>query len=760
MSYVRLLTVEDDRAVGPIAHALLRAELEKWVLFRRGILRFWKKPGSNQDSSSHAAPGADWVETRRCWEREVGSTPEDVLVLSTIDLAIPESEGQPPQRENGFSIIDQCVGDPRLPFCVVSVHGENRSDLPEVPFLPRPDFSPEGDLVWDDREVDVFMRQVRRMLIEYTDRIQLVVPAKPDSGRLVKRTILLAPDQTGALRDIYLHQIPDYVESADGAGILLLEGTPGSGRGLVVRFLANLMEAEVEFLDFKAADAERGLRLLERLKELSGRDGAGDDGEKVLAYVTLPADKDFKTNPFAAQFLAVFEELLRYRMAEADLGQGPHGGVVFYLPREDRGALTSQRRNDLGMLIRRRIESDVLPSAHIVLPGIQERGHAYVKALSELLLQEALEARFGPAEGTVALPVADYRLGKFLADSLAGSSKQFPVPPSVGQSKAELAVLASSIDPSQQAKELTCRDYFRCEDAQWKEQLREDLEDDCLVVRGVTLYYPQSGREPLWVIGRRDGARVRPVDLTVESGQCLSIVGPSGCGKSSLLRIIAGLVKPSGACEASVSVLKAGDIRSLEQDSAVDEDNLVGRPGRERGVVFQDYTCFPWLTAVDNVAHALRIHGVTRADAREQARTYLKAVRLGECADHYPAQLSGGQKQRVAIARSLAAGPEVLLMDEPFGALDAQTRAEMQNLLNRLRKQLRLTVVIVTHDVEEAIFVGDRVFVCSARPLICLEELPIGFRHRNATMKRSPAFRELESHIWDRMREPPRQDGP
>lgn len=187
------------------------------------------------------------------------------------------------------------------------------------------------------------------------------------------------------------------------------------------------------------------------------------------------------------------------------------------------------------------------------------------------------------------------------------------------------------------------------------------------------------------------------VDLRVHHREFLSVIGPSGCGKSTLARLIAGLELPTSG--------------SLMLDG-----KPIKGPGPDRGMVFQSYSLFPWLTVRANVAFPLELQGHGRAVADAEARTWVDIVGLSAYEDHYPAQLSGGMKQRVAIARALAARPRVLLMDEPFGALDAQTRAKMQAYLLEVWRKVDVTIVFITHDLEEAVYLSDRILVLDAHP--------------------------------------------
>jgi NitT/TauT family transport system ATP-binding protein len=231
---------------------------------------------------------------------------------------------------------------------------------------------------------------------------------------------------------------------------------------------------------------------------------------------------------------------------------------------------------------------------------------------------------------------------------------------------------------------------------------------------------------------------LRGINLEVEDefspegrdvGEFRVLLGPSGCGKSTVLRLIAGLDFPT-----SGEVLVNG--------------NRVTGPAADRGMVFQKYTSFAWLTVAENIEYGLRIRGTPAAERRDIVDRLIAAVGLSGFEKAYPRTLSGGMQQRVAIARSLAVRPQVLLMDEPFGALDAQTRNDMQGLLLRIWDESAATVLFVTHDVAEGLYLSDRLFVVSPRPGTIVEEIPIPFaRPRDPGIKETPEFRELESHV-------------
>jgi len=223
-------------------------------------------------------------------------------------------------------------------------------------------------------------------------------------------------------------------------------------------------------------------------------------------------------------------------------------------------------------------------------------------------------------------------------------------------------------------------------------------------------------------------------NLEVAENDFITILGPSGCGKSTLLRIVAGLDRPT-----------AGEV-------LLDARRIAG-PGADRGMVFQSYTLFPWLTVLDNVCFGLRERGVPRPQQLEAANAFLHKVGLRGFEQHYPKQLSGGMQQRVAIARALANDPRILLMDEPFGALDHQTRELMQELLLGIWEAERKTVLFVTHDIDEAVFMGSRVVVMSARPgRIKLDrEVPLAYP-RHYSIKTSREFAELKAELTEQVR--------
>jgi NitT/TauT family transport system ATP-binding protein len=228
---------------------------------------------------------------------------------------------------------------------------------------------------------------------------------------------------------------------------------------------------------------------------------------------------------------------------------------------------------------------------------------------------------------------------------------------------------------------------------------------------------------------------VRDVALEVRPGEFVSIIGPSGCGKSTLLNAVAGFLKPT-------------------QGTVLIDGEPVSGPSADRGMVFQQYSLFPWKTVRENVEFGLKMKGLSALERQRAARTLLGLAGLLPFENHYPDRLSGGMKQRVGIVRALATGPRVLLLDEPFGALDAQTRVIMQQILTNMWQRLKISVLFVTHDIDEAIFLSDRVYVMTARPGAIKAEIRVPLeRPRQPAMAMSSEFLALRRGLMALIRE-------
>ena len=237
--------------------------------------------------------------------------------------------------------------------------------------------------------------------------------------------------------------------------------------------------------------------------------------------------------------------------------------------------------------------------------------------------------------------------------------------------------------------------------------------------------------DKIYTSGKKSTKAIEDVSIDIQDNDFVCIVGPSGCGKSTLLRMLAGLDFPS-----------AGNI--------IIDDRKVTGPGPDRGMVFQTYTLFPWMTVEDNIKFGLKLKKLPKDEQQEIADRYLDIIGLKKFAKSYPKELSGGMKQRVAIARALANKPEVLLMDEPFGALDPHTKSMMQLLMREIWEKEHPTVVFITHDIDEAVFLADKIYVMSARPGKVIKEVNVYLPHkRRLELKDTPEFISIRKGIND-----------
>ena len=254
-----------------------------------------------------------------------------------------------------------------------------------------------------------------------------------------------------------------------------------------------------------------------------------------------------------------------------------------------------------------------------------------------------------------------------------------------------------------------------------------------LSVQDLSVTYTSGGGDPVLAVENVSFSVMDKPGI----GEIVVFLGPSGCGKSTMLKCLAGLLEPT------------------EGKVLIDGQDVRG-PSRDRGMVFQAYTSFAWLKVRENVEYGLKLAGVAAPERKRRALEALEQVGLAAFAERYPKELSGGMKQRVAIARTLVNAPRLVLMDEPFGALDPQTRWDMQSLVLDISRKLDNTMVFVTHDVSEAVYLADSVFILSARPARILSRIEVPFfEERKQSLKETPAFRTIESQILEQLRSQP-----
>ena len=262
-----------------------------------------------------------------------------------------------------------------------------------------------------------------------------------------------------------------------------------------------------------------------------------------------------------------------------------------------------------------------------------------------------------------------------------------------------------------------------------KQILQDDHAGHPLTAHVASSKIMADGIDKIYIDGKKQSLALKQVSIDIKDNDFCCIVGPSGCGKSTLLRMLAGLDFPT-------------------KGKIIIDDREVTGPGPDRGMVFQTYTLFPWMSVEDNIKFGLKLKKMPKDQQQEIADRYLKIIGLQKFAKAYPKELSGGMKQRVAIARALANQPEVLLMDEPFGALDPHTKAMMQLLLREIWEQEHPTVVFITHDIDEAVFLANKIYVMSARPGRVIKDVDVRLPHtRELELKDTPEFIRIRKNI-------------
>ncbi len=265
----------------------------------------------------------------------------------------------------------------------------------------------------------------------------------------------------------------------------------------------------------------------------------------------------------------------------------------------------------------------------------------------------------------------------------------------------------------------------------FKKTVKQETETGVIEARMGTSKIVVQNLDKTYSSKKGDITAIQGADAEILENEFVCIVGPSGCGKSTLLRILAGLDEAT-----------AGSI--------LIDDHPISGPGADRGMVFQSYTLFPWLTVEENIRFGLEVKKMPKAQADEIVERYLDIIDLKAFRKSYSKELSGGMKQRVAIARALANSPKVLLMDEPFGALDAQTKSQMQLLMREIWQVEKPTVVFITHDIEEAVFLSSRVYVMSVRPSRMVADIPILLSYkRDLSLKEQPEFLKYRHRITE-----------
>jgi NitT/TauT family transport system ATP-binding protein len=715
MLSIRLLTVEDENP--EVIYSEIHGALSTWLFIRKGLVAL-EQAGSGEQP---------WVTNLADWRSVIERlAARHDLTFCTVDLRIPETaQDSTPDLRHGLSLVQEILGRPEsgLRCCVLTgLDGSELESLQQRGSFPEILFDFKGDRRKGYPNIVNYIRSQALSLIH-----ELRFPASDGKQRLV-----VLDEETGTLRDHYLSKASYFIDPARWHFPILLIGEDGLGARTFLEFVSYLADTDFVSLDLRAKTSKQNRETLRALQTLVSQvaDSRPLGGRRQLIYVKgLDEYQPGISAEEGESCLPVLKRLLD-SMREVKPDKPCPVTVAFSVSGENRLRIRSGEARTFLRLLEDHIgEVTGFPLEHL---GIDENG--WTTGHPRILHVPSLKARGADfMKRTVETQLALLREsvnGDLLEDaggrlSLTDDVFDLVVDKVDWSTHANLAGLHRLLsdafgnflrDRAAEQWEIT-RSHL---DDQAKEWLRRAV----LSMDDVHLEF-RTGR-----VGRL--LVVERADFQVEEGELLVILGPSGSGKSTILRMFAGLLEPtSGKVSYRGTAIKG--------------------PSERVGMVFQDYSLFPWLTVRENVFFGPKSRGERPETYTSRAERLLEVARLTDFEEAYPGQLSGGMRQRVAIIRALANDPDVLLMDEPFGALDLQTRWQMQEFLLETKRITQKTIVFVTHDIDEAVFVGDRIYIASPRPLSlgkCFE-VPFSPASRTLELRRDPTFVTLVNRVRD-----------
>ncbi|HWW61832.1 MAG TPA: ABC transporter ATP-binding protein [Thermoanaerobaculia bacterium] len=705
-----LLTVEDTFPED--IYTQIASELRAWLFVRKGIVHL-----QDPFRTEHR-----WVTNLADWRRVmVEIVPENDLVFCTVDLKIPEHATGEPDSKHGLTIANeiQMRHEDGLRCCILT--GLSGSEIENLS-VPNVLFDFKGD---SDQGYPSIVSYIKSQALSLVRTIQF-----PGPGQL-PRTILL-DEQSGRLRDHYISKASYYVDEETWHVPTLLVGNRGLGRRVFLEFVAYIAGAEFVHVDLGANTAKGNRENFNRLEtlraELEGavpreapkrllyvagldeyQQGINAEPDKnclwplrsILKFLRTLGPKQEPSFPLAVAFGVSGASRLRIQSKETR-------SFIRFLE-ECVGELSDFPLQHLA------VDQNGWPREHpriLWLPSLQERGTDFLKNIIDARLEslgESLAARLPGYKGQTLELAADVR--DLMADKTDWASQR------------NLADLIGDLDAAfENFVNDRAAGQFTITRAHLSEEAQRRFERTVLSMDDVRLELPDSHGGRLLIVDR--------ADCQVFEGELLVILGPSGGGKSTVLRMFAGLQMPT-----------SGTVSYRGQP--------VTGPSGKTGFIFQDYSLFPWLTVRRNIEFGPNIRGVKAATNWAKVEQLLEVAKLTGFEDTYPSKLSGGMRQRVAIVRSIANDSDVLLMDEPFSALDVQTRWEMQDFLVQTKKATHKTIVFVTHDLDEAVYLADRIYICSPRPLTFEQEVivPFSANDRKTSLRRDPVFLTLVNRV-------------
>lgn len=711
MLNICLLTVED--ATPEDIYTQIAGELHRWLFVHKRIVHL----------QSPARTDHRWVTNVEDWRRATTQLiPENDLVFCTVDLKIPESNGGEPDIRNGLTIVNEIEMRQQkgLRCCILT--GLSGSEIEDLN-VPSVLFDFKGDVEHGYPNIVGYIKSHALSLIR-----TIRFPG-PDQ---VPRTVLL-DERTGRVRDHFISKAPYFADDETWHVPTLVVGGRGLGRRVFLEFVAYLADAEFVHVDLGPRTIKGNRENYRKLEALrAAATAAPRDPRKQLLYVA--GLDEYEPGVFAEpdrNCLWLLRDILATLSMNGSAGNKRHAlAVAFGVSGESRLRIRSKETRAFIRFLEHCIgELSDFPLEHLAmdqngwtldharilhLPSLHERGASFLIRVIDGHLEsqrESLTRRLPGYKGQTLGLADDVR------DRLADKTDWSTFGNLAGLVRELDASFENFLNDRAGGQYLITRAHLSVETRQRFERTVLNMDD-------VTLALPAAHGEQHLIVDR--------ADCHVEDGELLVILGPSGCGKSTILRMFAGLQNPT-----------TGTVSHRGKQ-------VTGPSGRT-GVIFQDYSLFPWLTVRKNIEFGPHLRGAISTSVWSTVERLLEVAKLRGFDDVYPSQLSGGMRQRVAIVRSIANDSDVLLMDEPFAALDVQTRWEMQDFLIQTKTATHKTIVFVTHDLDEAVYLADRIYVCSPRPLRFEEEIVVPFSSddRNTALRRDPVFLTLVNRVHE-----------
>ncbi len=701
MLKVRLLTIEDE--IPERIYSELHSQISTWFFVRKGLVEF-----GDPKSDEYA-----WVTNLEDWRRVMPRlVAENDLVFCTVDLNIPESDGTPPAVENGLAVVHEISLHMQdgARCCVLT--GQETSDLqrhfgkdiPDVLF----DFKGDSEGAYPN-----IVNYIKSQVLARMETIQY--PGLDGQERLV-----VLQEQTGLLRDNFLSNVAFYLDPSTWHIPIMLIGGRGLGSRSLVEFVSFLRGSELERLKL-GGDRRENKRVFRRLNGLLRELKASSEQGRKPRVCYVPTVDEYEPERYSEgeNCLWPLQEMLDYLVEQrpspcaVQVVFGVSGGSRLRIRspqarafvrsiEESISSLSGIHLHHLGM------DANGWPMGHrriLRMPSLNERGDNYFTEVIDrhLDLQSEFLAEKLPSYQGQSLRLAD-DVQDYFVDKYDWSDD------------GNLAGLVGALDTAvTNFLDARAGDQYQITRAHLGDELLQQWSKVVLSTDDVNLKFPHPTLGTIQV--------VHHADFQIVEGELLVVLGPSGCGKSTLLRMLAGLLFPT-----------AGTVAY--------RGSLITAPTEKIGFVFQDYSLFPWLTVRGNLEFGPRSKKEKPGDFQGRIERLLKVAGLKGFEHVYPSQLSGGMRQRVAIIRALAPEPDVLLMDEPFGALDLQTRWQMQDFLLETRRLTGTTICFVTHDIDEAVYIGDRILISTPRPLRIVRSfnVPYAASSRKTEVRRDPGF--------------------